>query len=182
MKGLAIGSVLILTVCFLSAPAFPFSYQIDVWQDGRIDTGGTVHLYGQIGAVIDIKICGYTCPPNDKLFGVQTYISVDESLADITACVPDAVGCDPTLSGCTEQSTGVYLLVCSNFSLMDTVGGAKTLGQVTVDCVSNGVTDMVVADDQTAYGFSYYNDGFASDCNLQSFHPTDGILTIEQLP
>ena len=183
MKNLLVATVLSLVLIFSANPAFPITYEVDVGQDGVFETGESIDLQVGQSIYIDVYVNNYFCAPDDKLFGVQTYISVDETLTDITACVPDATGCDPTLSGCTLQNgQDIYLLVCSNFSFMDTVGGAKVLGQVTVDCVGQGSTDLVVADDQTAQGFPAQNDGFLSDCNLASDHPTDAVVQIDQLP
>jgi hypothetical protein len=42
--------------------------------------------------------------------------------------------------------------------------------------------DLAVADDHTAYGYPSYNDGFLSDCNLASHHPTDAVVRMTFLP
>jgi hypothetical protein len=87
----------------MANPAFPLSYEIDVGGDG-IDTGGTVNLYGQTGVEIDVILDGYACPPDDKFFGVEANIILDESLIQVSSCQPnEAAGCDLSLSACSWQ-------------------------------------------------------------------------------
>ncbi len=96
----------VLCISFLIAfPAFPLSYQIDVGQDG-IDTGGEVVLSGQTNVNIDLIVDDYDCPPDDKLFGVQSYLYIDESIVKVNSCTPRTDrGCDLSLSGCTPAGT-----------------------------------------------------------------------------
>lgn len=188
MKKLLIICGVGLIIYCMANPAFPLSYEIDVGQNG-FDTGGTVNLYGQTGVNIDVILDGYACPPDDKFFGVEANIILDESLLQVSSCQPNAAaGCDQDLSACSWQGDDYYTpdpdvwtLICSNFSFIQNVNQIK-LGTFTVDCVGTGTTDMVVASDLTAYGHPDFNDGYVADCNLQSQYPDDGMVTIELLP
>jgi hypothetical protein len=138
-------------------------------------------LYGKTDVPIDIYIDGYNCPPDDKLFGVQTYITVDETLVEVINCSPNiAEGCDPGFSICDQPAWNVYRLACFNFNLIPT-DGPKVIGTINVDCIAIGITDLVIADDLSAYGHPVYDDGVLADCNMANLHPTDGILLIVQL-
>jgi hypothetical protein len=173
-----------LMVALMTGQAFPAAYQIDIGQNG-IDTGGTVNLFGQTGVLVDISVNGYACAPTDNIFGVQTYVEVDETLVDVTACTPlSANGCDLSLSGCSSPAPNVWSLICSNFNFITNTGGALTFGTLTVDCVGEGSTLMTVANDISGLDVSYaaYNDGFLADCNLANQYPTTATVTIEQLP
>jgi hypothetical protein len=47
-------------------------------------------------------------------------------------------------------------------------------------CISDSKGfNLVVADDQTSYGYPAYSDGSISDCNSADQNPADGVLTIE---
>lgn len=116
MKTLAINCWLGLIVCFIAAPAYPASYQIDVGGDGSFETGSIVDLCGQSNVPIDFYFDNYTCPPHDMFFGLQTYITLNENLVRVNSFSPGS-WCDLTLSGCSQQEPNVYLLICSYFSL-----------------------------------------------------------------
>ena len=47
-----------------------------------------------------------------------------------------------------------------------------------VEFIDEGSTDLVVANDIGAP----YNDGCFSDCNLSCLYPSDGIVTLENIP
>ncbi len=166
-------------------PVFSLSYEIDYGQNGSFETGTTVNLTGKTGVNFNIAISGYDCKtnggpssgPDDALFGIQTYIRVDESQVRVTSCSPNQTGgCDPSLSGCVPKGEGVYNLICSNFNYINVTNGTQVLGTITVDCIGTGTSPMQVADDIG----SGYNDGFLSDCILSSRHPTSGSITIVQ--
>jgi hypothetical protein len=40
--------------------------------------------------------------------------------------------------------------------------------------------DLIVADDQTSYGYPAYTDGSLSDCYNFDQYPTDGVVSIKQ--
>lgn len=185
MKTVLAALAMVLVLGMTVEPVFSLSYEMDYGQDGTFETGGKINLSGKTGVNINIAVNGYdctttgcpSCGPDDSLFGVQTYLSVDESQVRVTSCSPNvAGGCDPSFSGCTHPEAGVYFLICSNFNFMPVAGGSQVLGTITVDGIGSGTSLMKVSDDIG----SNYTDGFLSDCNLTSKHPVPGSVTIEQ--
>jgi leucine-rich repeat kinase 1 len=159
------------------------SYEIDVGQDGTFDTGGTINLDLNDSVTMDIYVSGYTCPPNDKLFGVQGYIFVDDAKVSVS-CFPYDTNhggpFDPGLSGFTKQKTNVYLFIVSNFNYVTVIGGKQKLGTVELTCTAPGTFDLVMANDLTPYGYPDYDDGYIADCDLEAGYPTTAVLTVNQ--
>ena len=185
MKTVVAVLVMVVALSMSVVTVFSLSYEIDYGQNGSFETGTTVNLSGKTGVNFDIAVGSYDCKtnggpssgPDDALFGIQTYIRVDESQVRVTGCSPNQTGgCDPSLSGCVPKEAGVYNLICSNFNYINVTGGTQVLGTITVDCIGTGTSLMQVADDIG----SGYNDGFLSDCILSSRHPTSGSITIVQ--
>ena len=92
MKVLSIVGLALLLSGLLTSPALPLSYEIDVGQDGSFETGGSFPICVWLSKSIDIYVDGYTCPPNDTLFGVQVYISTDPTASTVTNCTPNIAG------------------------------------------------------------------------------------------
>jgi hypothetical protein len=159
------------------------SYEIDVGQDGTFDTGGTINLDNNDSVTIDIYVSGYTCPPNDKLFGSQLYILVDESQVTVSGFPYDtshAGPFDPGLSVFAWEEKNVYILVSSNFNYVTVIGGKQKLGTVKLTCKAPGSFNLVVANDLTSYGYPASDDGISVDCNLAMIYPKTAVLTVNQ--
>ncbi len=68
--------LMILSVVFFSimiaVPAFPLSYEFDLNGDAVWDNDDFVFI-GQ-SVPVEIWLDNYSCPPDDKLIGVQLYV------------------------------------------------------------------------------------------------------------
>ena len=177
MKVLFIISSVILVIGFMAVPAFPISYELDVGGDGIFDTGETVNISPQNTATIDFYIGGYSCPPDDLIFNGRAYFIIDESIIQVTSCFPYCGPFDLTLSGCSQMETNVYLMVASNFSFVQVLGGQQKFGTIEIEFLQHDeYVDLVAATDLTAYGYPIYNDCFIADCNLVAQLPDDGAV------
>jgi hypothetical protein len=176
MKKLSILCSILLVVALVAGPAAAQRWTIDVKQDG-IDNGGSVNLFGQTGVLIDLGYDGYSCAPDDDLFGAKAYVTIDETLVDVTSCDLNTV-CDPTFSRCEPVAgeTNVWIAECADFNFISAVPSLIT-ATMTVDCVGTGTTDMVM--DVTG---GTKTDGSLSDCNFANIIPDAATVTIEQLP
>ncbi len=179
---------MILSVLFIATliavPAFPLSYEIDVGQDGTFETGGAISLNVSESVTMDIYVDGYSCPPDDKLFGTLKYIYVDQSQVTVDNCFPYSVAnggvFDNDFSDCFEWEPNVYYLTTAAFAYVTVAGNQQKLGSMTLTCTAGGTFDLVVANDLTAYGYPDDSDGYIADCNLASQYPADAILTVNQ--
>ena len=168
---------------FITVPAFPLNYAIDVGGDGSFETGETINLSPQTTATVDFYLDGYACPPDDMLFSGRAYIAIDESIVQINDCFPYDTShggpFDPTLSGCTHQENNVYLMIASNFNFVQVSGGRQKFGTLEIEFIENDESfDLVAATDLTAYGYPTWDDCFIPDCNLSSQLPDDGVATM----
>jgi hypothetical protein len=108
----------VLCVCLIltlsAVPAFAqLSYEIDAGQDGTFETGGLFYIDPDGPNVkVDFYIDNYTCPPDDTLHGVETYISLDTNQVSVVDCYAfDALHGGPfALGGCTLMESNVYFL------------------------------------------------------------------------
>jgi hypothetical protein len=96
---------------------YPTSYEIDIGGNGSFETGRTFYIDPEAPKVqVDFYIDNYSCPPDDDLFGLQTFVTLNESQIQVNSCTPNAAGgCDLSTSGCTSPQENVYSLICSNF-------------------------------------------------------------------
>jgi hypothetical protein len=167
-----------------SIDQLPLFYEIDVGQDGSFETGSVVNLFGQTDVGIDLYVNSYDCPPSDLLLAVQTHIALDESLVQVNSCIPydtDHGGpFDPALSFCDKMMADVYKLTAADFNLIPVKDGKQKVGTIKVTCIGEGITDLVIANDLTAYGYPAYTDGLLADCNGEDLFPVDAVVTIEQ--
>jgi hypothetical protein len=181
MRTLAsIGLVLVLSV-LAAAPAFPLSYEIDVGGNGTFETGEVVNLFCDGGTgIIDLYVDGYACPPDDKMFGVQTYIRTDANYASIDFCHPFFGPFDPSLSECREVDDyeQVYALIVGNFDFVTVAGGRQKIATVQVTVGGVAEAPLVLADDLTSYNLPAYNDGYLVDCNYLTLHPDDATAVL----
>jgi hypothetical protein len=103
-----------LTVSLSAAQAFAqLSYEIDVGQNRIFETGGLFHVDPEGPNVkVDFYIDNYSCPPNDKLWGVETYISLDANQCSVVDCYAfNSVHGGPfALGGCTMKESNVYFI------------------------------------------------------------------------
>ena len=103
-----------LTVTLSVVQAFAqLSYEIDVEQDGIFETGGLFYFNTAGPNVkVDFYIDNYSCPPDDKLWGVKTYISLDSKKCSVVDCYAfDRLhGGRFALGACTMMESNVYFI------------------------------------------------------------------------
>lgn len=187
MKKLLLISMFVLCVCSVATPAFPLSYEFDFNNDQVWDTAWT--LMPPSGpdpgdsVVMKIWLDGYTCPPSDTLFGSQIYFGYDPTKIQVNEdnSYPNdnahAGPFDASLSGFSQQEPGVYNLIASNFSFVTVTSNKILLGQVEIECIDSGNTQVRAAND---LGIGNYTDGYVADCNLQNVFPIDAVATVIQ--
>jgi hypothetical protein len=183
MKKLSIIVSVLFIATFSAIPAFPLSYEIDVGQNGSFETGGSINLGVSESVTIDLYLDEYSCTPSDQLFGIQTYITFDPSKATISGFPYDNAHGGPfdaTLSGFNLQlgQTNVYQIIASNFNYVTVAGNRQKFGTVTLTGTAEGQFTLAVADDQTAYGYPAFSDGYIADCTLSFMYPSAAPLTI----
>ena len=183
MKKLLIICVSIMTVFSISHNVFALSYELDVNQDGKFDNGKKINAKPGDTLKVDIWLTGYTCPPDNKLFGTQFYLQYDPAKVQFNSensFINDSKHggtFDPALGGIKVGSAGVYFLVASNFNHV-TVTKAKTLlATIELKYIAAGQTSIKVAN---KLGFNGFDDGFVSNCNLKEEYPTDAVVTFHQ--
>ena len=103
-----------LTLTLSAVPAFAqLSYEIDIGQDGTFETGGLFYIDPEAPNVkVDFYIDNYSCPPDDKLWGVETYISLDANQFSVVDCYAfnSLHGGPFALGGCTMMESNVYFI------------------------------------------------------------------------
>ena len=103
-----------LTVTLSVVKAFAqLSYEIDVGQDGIFETGGLFYFNTAGPNVkVDFYIDNYSCPPDDKLWGVKTYISLDSNQCSVVDCYAFSSqhGGPFALGECTLMESNVYFI------------------------------------------------------------------------
>ncbi len=175
MKTLSMLFGMLLMVGLMISPASAVNYAIDVNGNGTGDAALAIEVGNS--TALDFYIEAYSCAPDDKLFGVQAYISYDNTAATISACSPNtAAQCDGSLSGCTSPAPGVLSLICSNFTFITVAGNKYKVGSATLTCDNEKDFNLTMANDVGAP----YNDGFTSDCNLGNVFPTAAVVAVDQ--
>lgn len=184
MNKLAVISGCVLVLFFITRVALPVQFAIDIDQDNTYENSGTVNVCGRTDVPIDIYYQGYSCPPDDRNFGLMIYITVDTSIVQINECLPNFVPnyedgwCSPCDgSECTQLSPNLYGLTCVNWSF-SFPGAPPKFGYLNVSSMGVGLTDLVVALDIG----DPYNDGLFADCNLANIYPHSAVVTLENLP
>lgn len=188
MKKLSLVSVCVLFLSINVTPAFPLSYEFDFNNDQVWDSEWTLMPPSgpDPGDSVPLRVWldGYACPPDDKLFGAQLYFQYDPARIQVNEdnSYPndnnDHGGpFDKTLSGFALQEVGVYNLIVSNFSYVTVTGNKILMGQIEIQCIAPGNSQILAAND---LGFGTYDDGYVADCALQSVFPTDAVATIIQ--
>jgi hypothetical protein len=89
------------------------SYEIDVGQDGIFETGGLFYFDPAGPNVkVDFYIDNYSCPPDEKLWGVETYISLDANQCSVVDCYAfnSLHGGPFTLGACSMKESDVYFI------------------------------------------------------------------------
>jgi hypothetical protein len=89
------------------------SYEIDVGQDGIFETDGLFYIYPAGPNIkVDFYVDNYSCPPADKLWGVETYISLDTSQCSVVDCYAfDSLhGGRFALGECSLKRSNVYFI------------------------------------------------------------------------
>jgi hypothetical protein len=175
------------------SPALCLFYEIDVGGDGSFETGGTITLMNGAGPeTIDFYINGFNCTatgcqgcgPDDSLFGSVTYIKLDETQLTVNSCVAfDANNggpFDPFFSQCIQEEPGIYKLDAGQFNFVNVIDNKQKLGTMSISSTSDNISELVFADDLTAYSSPAYDDGSLADCNLNNQHPEDGTVEIDQ--
>jgi hypothetical protein len=181
MKKLSmIMSILCISILF-ALPAFAqLAYQIDVGQDGTFETGGYISLPVSGTVTMDIYVSGYTCS-TDQLFGTMSYILSDDSKVSVSGFPYDTANLGPwdsELSDFSQREPNVYYLATGNFNYVTVVGGRQKLGTMTLTGAANGCFTMRVANNLTSFGYGAYNDGYISDCILESKLPANAVLNV----
>ena len=128
------------------------SYEIDVGQDGTFDTGGTINLDNNDSVTIDIYLRSYTCPPNDKLFGMQGFILVDDSKFSVSGFPFDRAHGGPfdnDFSIFSKLEKNVYYLIVAAWNYVTVIGGKQKLATVQLTCTAPGTFDLVMTNDLT---------------------------------
>ena len=166
-----------LLLTLIAAPAFSLSYELDFNGDGVWDTN--VSLSAGESVPVAIWLDGYSCPPDDLLFGAQLYFSFDvDKLQVVDAFANDTTHggpFDPSLSGFRERESGIYFLIASNFNYVTVTGNSILLGTIILEGTSPGDTTIKAANE---LGLDGFNDGFVSDCDLKQLYPDDAIAVI----
>ncbi len=103
-----------LTLILSAVQAFAqLSYEIDVGQDGTFETGGLFYIDPERPNVkVDFYIDNYSCPPDDKLHEVETYISLDANQVSVVDCYAfDSLHGGPfALGGCSLMESNIYYI------------------------------------------------------------------------
>jgi hypothetical protein len=103
---------LILTLSVVKAFA-QVSYEIDVGQDGIFETGGLFYFDPEgPNLKVDFYIDNYSCPPDDTLWGVETYISWDANQCSVIDCYAfnSQHGGPFALGACTRMESNIYFI------------------------------------------------------------------------
>ncbi len=122
-------------------------------------------------------------PQTTSCLASTTYVTLDSSKATISGLPYDNTQGGPfdaSLSGFSLQlgQTNVYQMIASNFNYITVAGNKQKFGTVTLTGTAQGQFTLAVANDQTAYGYPAYSDGYVADCNLSFIYPTAALLTI----
>lgn len=108
--------ILFLCLTLTWGPAQTFaqlSYEVDIGQDGSFETGGLFYIDPEGPNVkVDFYIDDYSCPPDDELNGVDTYISLDANQVTVVDCYAfDSLHGGPfQLGGCALMEPNVYFI------------------------------------------------------------------------
>ncbi len=161
-----------LMLTLIAAPAFPLSYEFDFHGDELWDTNGSLSVGESVP--VEIWLDGYSCPPDDLLFGAQLYFSFDvNKLQVVDAFANDTTHGGPfdqSFSGFIEGRAGIYSLNAARFDYVSVIGGRILLGTIILEATSSGNTTLKAANNLGIEGF---DDGFVSDCDLNNLFPDD---------
>ena len=91
MKKLLITLACVLAIPLIASTAFALSYKFDFDDDTVWDTNWTLQP-PPVGETVQVKLWlddNYTCPPDDKIFGVELFFQYNPSKIQVNDVIPN---------------------------------------------------------------------------------------------
>ena len=171
---------LILTL--MSNPVFPLSYQLDFNGDEIGDAEHTLTPGDKV--TLDVWLEGYSCPLDDKIYGVSLYFQYDYTKIQVNEENSYRYDSDnggpwnPDFSYFYNWDDGVYELGVGDSDPLVVNNNKIKLGVIELECIGAGDASIKAATD---LGFGGYSDGVVIDCDIESQHPVDANATVHQM-